>query len=118
MSRPVGINSKGHFKVRFGSIFIPHLDYEVHVKPIAKVKDRPENCCAFARNTSFGVVELYFAPWVSAPTVAHECMHAVQFICSRKRIDAVEEMEHAAYLLDYLIARVLGYSTPRDEKYA
>lgn len=103
-------NSRGHFKVRFGKIYIPHLDYEVLVKPISGAKDLPDGSCAFARNVSCGVVELYFAKMASPPTVTHECVHAVQMICNSKMIDMVSEMEHVAYMVDYLVAKVLGYS--------
>lgn len=114
---PTGVNSKGHFRPRFGTIYIPHLSYQVDIVPIRKAKDRPENCCAFARNTKFGWVQLYFDEWVSPPTAVHEIVHAVQFICSNKRIDMVDEIENVAYLVDYLTAKVLGYSPNRDEKY-
>lgn len=119
MSKPVGINSKGHFRPRFQNVYIAHLDIEVRVLPMKKAKNAPAGSCAFVRNGTADdpTIEMYFNDWVSPPTAAHECVHAVQFIFDRKRIDMVEEMEHGAYLVDYLLAKVLGYSVTRDEKY-
>ena len=108
MSR--GINKFGQFRVRFGTIDVPHLGYTVRVKRLRRGVDGADpGWIAYAKDVGGGVAELYFNEWCSPPTVAHEVVHVVQYICRRKSIAMVKEMEHVAYLTDYLTAKVLGY---------
>jgi hypothetical protein len=41
-------------------------------------------------------------------TVAHEVVHAVQFICNSRDIDMVQEQEHIAYMVQYIMAKILN----------
>jgi hypothetical protein len=104
-------NRAGHFAVRYGVVAIPHLPATVRVKRFKPgVHGMGAGTVAYARHAGFEQYELYFRERVSAPTAAHEAVHAVQYICADKCIDMTAEKEHVAYLVDYLLAKILGYS--------
>ena len=41
------------------------------------------------------------------PMIAHECLHAIQYIAEDYGIELSEEKEHGAYLLNYLLEELL-----------
>lgn len=114
----LGINKAGLFRPRFGVHKVPHLGVEIRVRR-RREADRlsgvgPGTLAVTRDMMGSGYVELYFADWVSPPTVAHEIVHAIQFICRRKGIDMIDELEHVAYLADYITGKVLGYAFYAD----
>jgi len=41
------------------------------------------------------------------PIIAHECLHAIQYIAEDYGIELSEEKEHGAYLLTYLLEKLI-----------
>jgi hypothetical protein len=40
--------------------------------------------------------------------VAHEIVHALQFICESRNIDMVAEQEHIGYMMNYIMNEFIG----------
>jgi len=45
----------------------------------------------------------------------HELTHAIQNLCKARRINMIEEKECVAYMMNYSVNRVLGYSYVLDK---
>lgn len=42
------------------------------------------------------------------PTLAHEVLHALQYMSESRGIDMTIEMEHMGYLMQYILNEILG----------
>lgn len=88
-------------------IQIPHLNYIVYVKdgyhnefgnlPSCERLDF-SSCCIHMPKKMRN----------QATTVAHEVVHAVQFIAEARHINMVLEQEHIAYMVQYIMAKIMG----------
>jgi hypothetical protein len=97
-------------KIRFGKIFIPHLNYTVWVRPIrAKRPERIPNAIAYVEKINNRRCDVYLPLDDTPGSLAHELTHALQFICEARHIDFVNEQEHMGYLMQWMTGRILGY---------
>ena len=97
-------------------IEIPHLAYKVKV-----VLDPKEfygeyhNSLMLAEDTGRSLATIYLRKPIPKtrkiiPTVAHEVMHVIQYICRNRTIKMEKESEHMGYLMQYILANILGYT--------
>jgi hypothetical protein len=92
-------------------IYIPHIHYRIDVSfDSAKYLNEMgmEAACAYLKN---GHVKLHFRGKPSmrnAPTVAHEVMHAMQFISKDRGIDMTQELEHFGYMTNFVMNKIFG----------
>lgn len=95
-------------KIKDKAISIPHLTYRVILRDAIHPswKDEHPSC----ERTGKGECVLWIpAKFRKMATVmAHECLHAVQFMAEDRSFDMMREQEHAAYLLHYIMAEAMG----------
>lgn len=89
-------------------INIPHLNYSIQViyKPHKESNGLP--CCERVNKSKciLWIPEKYKN---LVTLIAHETMHVLQFIAEDRGIDMIREQEHMAYLMQYIMAELLGY---------
>lgn len=98
----------GRLRVHYGRTVISHLNYVVLVKRVRRAKGVPY---AYVCHRRQGLCEVYTPQYIAPGTMAHELVHVLQAICIDRSIDFVDEKEHMAYTMDFLMARVFGYQT-------
>ena len=92
-------------------IYLQHLNYTVHVHTIKTApKDIPRAKAYVEKGADGKSCCMYLPKKRSAPTVAHELVHVLQFIAEARGIDMVREWEHMGYLMQFLMCKILGYS--------
>lgn len=97
-------------------IYIPHIHYELEVLDIKKAKGITEEmlnsgcygATEYLDHKSIIYIKLPLKP-IDIPTVCHELVHVLQNICRDKRITFINEEEHMAYIMQYLLAEIMGY---------
>ena len=91
-------------------IYLPHIHYTIYVKEFKKAPDGT-NFKAYAVKGEDGNSCTIYLPKKPQPgTVAHELTHALRYICVDRNMDFRSEEEHMAYIMNYAINRILGYS--------
>lgn len=45
---------------------------------------------------------------VDIPSLAHEVTHVLQYICESRGIEFEKEQEHMAYIMGYIMSKILG----------
>lgn len=89
-------------------IDIPHLNYKVGVMTRAhKDMQKQPSCERVSKSKCILWIPKQYKNQVTV--IAHEVIHALQFIASDRSIDMIAEQEHMGYLMQYIMARVLGY---------
>lgn len=92
-------------------INLPHLTYQVY---FYTGKDIPKNCSnegsiawtVKGENSSAVCIREKID---AQPTLlAHEIMHVLQFLAHERNMDFLQEQEHFAYLMQFLLAEMLG----------
>jgi hypothetical protein len=89
-------------------IKIPHLGYTL----IVKQPDGSQKWKAWVTHDSTNQCTLYIKqPIIRSedPTLAHELVHVLQYISADRNLDLTYELEHAGYLMGYLMNEILGY---------
>lgn len=96
-------------------IIIPHLAYTVEILDIKKAKGNDLYKLGFFhaitlkyKNKSIIYMKLPLKRQ-HIPVLAHELTHVIQNICADRDIDAVQEQEHCAYMMQYLLGKIMGY---------
>jgi len=89
---------------------IPHLNYKIlHGVCVKEFTGRQEKSFAFTENSTKNTAAIIFRkkPTVlESGTVAHEILHALQFICRRRNIVMEDETEHMGYLMQYIFNEI------------
>lgn len=98
----------------FKTIEIPHLGFTVYVKDLSELEGvekkgsgftaqfGEDNAVIFLEDVKKNVKNIaYF------PTIAHEVMHVIQMLCEKYQMKAENEMEHLAYLMHYILRKIL-----------
>lgn len=106
-------NNKHEFK----HIELPHIGYTVIFKDLSYLKGVEKKggayTMAFDSNTSYVFVDK-IAQRIKEPntfpTLAHEIVHVLQNICIARMMDFEKENEHMAYIMQYILNEILGYS--------
>lgn len=95
-------------------IYLPHINYTVRVRDLRPAPKEIAAAKAWIRRNDRHSCTIYLPKNETSCGVAHELVHALQYICADRHIDFTAEMEHMAYLMQYLMARILGYSWKND----
>lgn len=91
-------------------IFLDHLFYRIEVSFSSAdfLNQRGHECATeYVEN---GYIKLHFREKpkdIHFPSVAHEVLHCIQFIAKDRGIDIIEEREHCAYMMQYILNRIL-----------
>lgn len=90
-------------------IKIEHLGYVIHFK-----KQKPPRgdlvACVIQEDKNNSTI--YFPVklnLMNTPLLAHEVLHAIQFMCESRLIDMIKEKENVGYLMSYIMNKILGY---------
>ena len=88
-------------------IYLPHIHYTVILKDAYHKDMGIQPSC---ERVNFESCIL----WIpkkhrKATTVAHEAMHACQYIAEARSINMISEQEHMAYIMGYIVAKIMGY---------
>lgn len=94
------------------SIPIPHLAYKIvyGVDPKEFV-GRQTNSQMFTEDKDRHTAVIVFRKTptdLEGGTVAHEIMHALQYMCRRRNICMEDELEHMGYLMQYIFNEIYG----------
>jgi hypothetical protein len=89
---------------------IPHMGYKVMygVNP-KEFSDRQEISMMFAEDTNKNQATIIFRHTpkdIESGAVAHEILHALQFMCRRRNIVMEAETEHMGYLMQYIFKEI------------
>lgn len=95
--------------VHYGTIKIPHLNYTIKVKRFKGNKSFHRVPAAWVGLNDSGGATLYLKPRTSPMVVAHEVTHILQHLCKVRSMDFEEEIEHTAYIMQYVMGAVFGY---------
>lgn len=92
------------------TVLIPHLNFKVvyGVNP-KEFTGRQEGSLMFVENTNKNQATILFRKTptdLESGTVAHEVMHALQFMCRRRNICMEDETEHMGYLMQYIFNEI------------
>ena len=94
-------------------IKIPHLGYRVIVKvDVKEFSGMQESSFMFCENTDKNTATIFLRDKPrhdKFSTVAHEAMHALQFLCRNRNISMERELEHMGYLMQYILNEIYGY---------
>lgn len=91
---------------------IPHLGFKViyAINP-KEFTGSQEELIMFCENTSKNSAAIIFRKeptTLQSSIVAHEIMHALQFMCQRRGIVMEKEIEHMGYLMQYIFNEIYG----------
>lgn len=89
--------------------YIPHLNYTVRFRRFKKPPKSIERARAWAKRDDTNGCTVYFAKNENPCSVAHELVHVLYYICADRHMNFDYEMEHMAYLMQYLMGRALNY---------
>lgn len=89
------------------TIPLPHINYKIRVRILAP-QEKDSKTLAFCRRENKHLSTLYLQRWCSPPTIAHELVHALQFICTDRLINFDAEQEHMGYIMQYAMGKILN----------
>ena len=87
-------------------IKIPHLAYTL------KIKQPIKGYVAAARRVSMTEGWIHIVTPIKPvqyPVLAHEIVHILRYIAIDYKMDFANEEEHFAYLMQYIMNKILGY---------
>jgi hypothetical protein len=90
-------------------IYIPHLHYTIKVNfKATKYLNSVglEACVLYNKNNLVLCLRREPKP-IDFPTVAHEVLHLIQYICRDRNINMTEEIEHCGYLMQFILNKIL-----------
>lgn len=97
-------------------IYIPHIHYTLKVKDVSKAKSyvkellKTKVACFHKEDNFNGCIYIKLPiKNFEVPLLAHEVIHCLQHICETRNIDFVDEKEHMAYLMSWILNEILGY---------
>jgi hypothetical protein len=96
-------------KIKPKKIYLPHLNYTVHVRHFKPHPSGDSNAKAWAEHIDSRSAAIYISPRDTPCGIAHELIHVLQFIAADRNIDFIHEQEHFGYMMQYLMGKTLGY---------
>ena len=96
-------------KIKYGKIYLPHINYTVTIKRIKPPPDSIPLARAWVQRLDKWGCNIYLGEKDSPCTVAHELIHVLQYICMDRHMTFENEFEHMAYLMQYLMGCMFGY---------
>jgi hypothetical protein len=96
-------------KFRMGDVTLPHIAYTVRFRKLKRAPDSIPAAVAYIERDSSDRCTIYLSERGTPCTVAHEIVHALQYICKDRYMDFTKECEHTAYMMQHLMGFVLNY---------
>ena len=91
------------------TVYLPHINYTVKFRLFKKPPETISNAIVWIKRDDANSCTI-FSPAKTLPSsLAHEIMHAIQYICIDRHMRIENEIEHTAYLMQYLLGQALGY---------
>ena len=90
-------------------IKIEHLGYVIHFKKEKPPKEGLKACVIQEDANSSTIYFPLKLNLINSSILAHEVLHAIQFMCESRLIDMIKEREHVGYLMSYIMNKILGY---------
>lgn len=91
-------------------IELPHLNYSIFYGVLKKeFTGRHEKSLAITENSNKNSATILFKKKptdLEAGMVAHEIVHALQFMCRRRNIVMEDETEHMGYLMQFIFNEI------------
>ena len=91
-------------------IEIPHLNYKIlYGVCLKEFTGRHEKSLAITENSTKNTATILFRKkpdTLNSSVVAHEIMHALQYICRRRNIVMEDETEHMGYLMQFIFNEI------------
>ena len=96
------------------TIKINHIGYTVLVKTMKDFKKTPEynpilKAVVVRDSCHQSTIYIKDTKAINISSVAHEVLHVLQFISEDRFIDMTKEKEHFAYMMSYIMNKILGY---------
>lgn len=95
------------------TVSFPHLGYKIFVYTGKNLrllnKKGMVMACRKINSDSCEILMRKKPKMEQLPTVAHEALHAIQFMSEARHLDMIQEQEGTAYSLQYLINSIMGY---------
>jgi hypothetical protein len=96
---------------KLSKIYLPHIHYTVHVKQMTVPPEGVLHAKAYVLREDENSCTVFLdKKKIVAGDLAHEIVHVLQFICGDRNINFVLEQEHTAYIMQYLMGKIMGYS--------
>jgi len=109
MSKRKKVNNK------YKTVEIPHLRFEVHFMDIkwlrgVDIKGAGFTCISGEDEATVFLedIENTVKNIALMPFLAHEIMHVIQILCDRFSMKIEQEQEHTAYLMHYLMDKLIN----------
>ena len=96
-------------KVKPMKLFLPHIHYTIHIRKMKSVPAELPNAKSYAEELDENNCAIYLTTKDSPPSIAHEIIHALKYMCIRRDMEFTKESEHMAYIMQYLMCKILGY---------
>lgn len=96
------------------TVYLPHLNYTVRFRRFKKPPDCIDRAVAWIRRDNASGCTVYLPEIATPASVAHELIHALQYICEDRHMDFNREFEHMAYLMQYLMGNAYGYKWKKN----
>jgi len=90
-------------------IYLPHIHYTVYTKPL-KAHPSLKYAQAWTERTNRNTSTIYLPKKTNDGDLAHELIHVLQFICEDRNMNFLLEQEHTAYIMQYLMGKIRGYT--------
>jgi len=93
-------------------IYLPHIHYTLRVRQIGKIPSDIPTALVYVQKDDMCGCTLYIdlTRKIVGPELAHELVHVLQLICESRSMDFKREEEHMGYIMQYLMATIMGYS--------
>jgi hypothetical protein len=91
------------------TVRIPHLNYTVRFRPYKKPPASIPRAFAWVRHDDRHSCTIFMSKNEQAPSLAHELVHVLHYICNDRYMHFEDEFEHMAYLMQYLMGKAMGY---------
>lgn len=90
-------------------IYLPHINYTVKVRPLKPDPGGKPNTRAWCEHVDDWHSAVYLPKRVVPGLIAHELVHVLRHLCESRNMSFDLEREHMAYIMQYLMDKILGY---------
>lgn len=97
--------------------YLPHLGYTVRLRPFNRetAPSKAKDALAYVLHDNEDQCTMYLPRDATPSLIAHEIIHVLQFMCRDLNMTFETEMEHMAYVMQYLLGSILGYRWEKAE---
>lgn len=105
------------FSIQYQSmkIKLEHIGYTIYIKNIEKSE---HNFFACVEEVDSHSSIMWLPPKIQQKDyslIAHEVIHVLQNICEARKMNFLIEKEHMAYLMQFILNKITGYSYSKEK---